>query len=45
MSTLVALIRREWQEHQVGLGWSPVAILAVFALITIMALAASSMGE
>jgi ABC-2 type transport system permease protein len=45
MSTMVALIRREWQEHQVGLGWSPVAILAVLALITIMALAASSVGE
>lgn len=45
MSTMVALIRREWQEHQVGLGWSPVAILAVLALITIMALAAANIGE
>jgi ABC-2 type transport system permease protein len=44
MSTMVALIRREWQEHQVGLGWSPVAILAVLALITFMALATSTVG-
>jgi ABC-2 type transport system permease protein len=45
MSTMVALIRREWQEHQVGLGWSPLAILAVLALVTLMALAATGLGD
>jgi len=45
MPTMIALLKREWQEHVAGFGWGPVAVLAVVVLMTCSSLALVGFGS
>lgn len=44
MQTMIALLKREWQEHVFGFGWGPVTILGVLILISCLGLLIGTYG-
>jgi ABC-2 type transport system permease protein len=44
MQTMTALIKRECQEHLLGFGWAPLAVLGLMVLITGLGLAIAGFG-